>query len=120
MDNDHDLNDILQFTIFDGYVRGDPSFSLSLSIAVTIDKRWRIHKNDEDFWPSDFHAHCLGDMRLILNLYTGEVYNKNGRMIDSKIKRKNMIEMYKYLEEVALKEDYIKEKISLKENFVYL
>jgi len=120
MTEDHELNDFLQFTIFDGHVRGDPSFSLSLEIAVTIDKRWRIHKNDKDFWPSDFHAHCLDDMRLVLNLYTGEVYNKNTKTIDSKIKSKNMIETYKYLEKVALKEDYIKRKISLKKNFVYL
>jgi len=37
--NTHDENDFLEFTFFDGHVRGDPSFSLSLEISVTINKK---------------------------------------------------------------------------------
>lgn len=41
-------------------------------------KVWKIHKNDPDLLPSDFHAHNYDDNET-LDLYTGFLYKTNTR-----------------------------------------
>lgn len=59
---------------------GDRIF-LAMSAKSAIDVKcggvkWRIHKNDADHQPSDFHAHDY-ENNQVANLYTGKIYRKN-------------------------------------------
>lgn len=39
--------------------------------------KWEIHQNDVDDWPSIPHAHNKENNSEVINLYTGEVFNRN-------------------------------------------
>ncbi len=67
--------------------------------------KWRIHKNDADPKPSDFHAHDYENNR-VANLYTGEIYRKNRET--GKLEQKDWHQILHRL--IACKELNLKEK----------
>lgn len=95
-----------------------------LEIAVTIKNSgknsgiWRVHAYDPDeFFPSNFHAHNAEEPE-VLDIYTGRVYSKVNKKELRSIPPKVMRVMYDEL--IRRGKDTIQEKLSNKENFIYL
>lgn len=61
--------------------------------TVNHQGRWRIHKSDPDnIFPSDPHADRQDEPEK-LNLYTGEVYDKNKKLVRT-LSKKSMLFIY--------------------------
>ena len=58
--------------------------------TVSCNGKWRVHMNDADDWPSNFHAHNVGDGNEKLDLYTGEVYDVKTKDVVRHLKKKVM------------------------------
>ena len=54
---------------------------------------FQIHKTDADPWPSFPHMHSIED-KLVLNIYTGEVYRKITRVCIGEARDKDMIKLW--------------------------
>jgi hypothetical protein len=60
---------------------------------VTIRRKgvWRIHKYDADTnWPSDFHAHNVDAPAEVLDLYTGNVFDKRSRRLIRRLRSRDL------------------------------
>jgi hypothetical protein len=92
-----------------------------LLLEVTVRKRgiWRIHPNDPDIvFPSDPHADRI-DAPEKLDLYTGEVFDKNTKKHLYKLTRKDMRFIYNKI--MNSKEELIKDKLlARKSEITYL
>lgn len=62
-------------------------------------RKWAIHLNDKDNWPSNFHAHDY-EKKEKLDLFTGRVYNiqnkKNIKNMTAKKHKAILVELAKY------------------------
>ena len=65
--------------------------------TVTYSGKWRVHMNDADKWPSDFHAHNVDDCREKLDLYTGIVFNVLTKYESRRLTKKQMRFIYETL-----------------------
>lgn len=55
--------------------------------------KFEIHKTDADVWPSYPHMHSLED-KLVLDIYTGEVYRKPTRQCINEASEEDMIKLW--------------------------
>ena len=80
-----------------------PSGCLRRLDEITIKKDgqiWRIHKNDDDPFPSNPHAHNL-ESGLKLDLSTGKLYYKRGDMSKT-ISRKDLLAIRSKITKIQL------------------
>ena len=79
-------------------------------------EKWDIHIADPDFFPSVPHLHAVGDRRIRIDVYTGEVYFK--RVNTGKLSDKDFYALWhneKFLEEIKkARTYYVKENQNYK------
>lgn len=60
--------------------------------------KWRLHANDpDDIFPSDLHAHNMDGNGERLDLYTGRIYDREGRSVIGSMKEKDMLYFVRWL-----------------------
>jgi len=87
--------------------------------TVPCSGKWRVHMNDADNWPSDFHAHNVVDGGEKLDLYTGVVFDVPTKYVSRKLKNKEMRFIYDRLRTSGNEKIQHKCKANLK-RFVFL
>ncbi len=92
-------------------------FKQALGIDFGYQGKWRIHQNDADPFPSDFHAHRL-DKAETLDLYTGDVFDPRTRQQTRTMKEKDMRFVFEDLQ--RSKNKFVNQKVQAKDKFVYL
>ena len=65
--------------------------------TVAYSGKWRVHMNDADEWPSDFHAHNVINGTEKLDLYTGIVFNVVTKTECRRLSKKEMRFIYEVL-----------------------
>jgi hypothetical protein len=59
----------------------------------------RVHKSDQDEWPSDLHGHPLGRPREKIDVYTGDIYSIQNRKKVGRLGKKDLRRVHDSLRE---------------------